>query len=83
MNDEARRPNVALGALEIHSPLFRCAHSCGADVHQLWHAGLHLEGHFILRDARGDLRVVAQRGVLLVERVDRGHVRALSLARDF
>ncbi len=80
MNDEARRANVALGPLEIHSPLIRCAHSFGADVHQLWHAGLHLEGHFILRDARGDLRVVAQRGVLLVKRVDRG--RALSLARD-
>ena len=27
MNDEARRPNVALGTLEIHSPLIRCAHS--------------------------------------------------------
>ena len=29
-----------------------------ANVHQLRHAGLHAERHFILRDARGDLGIV-------------------------
>ena len=74
-----RREGAVAGCAAVEFERFR---AFGTDVHQLRHAGLHLEGHFILRDACGDLGVVAEGGVLFVERIDRRHVRALSLARD-
>ena len=44
---------AALGAVQVED-LLRLV----GEVHQVRHAGLHAEGHLVLRDARGDLRIV-------------------------
>ena len=67
---DGERPVARLAAVELAS-VFGVF---GSQVHQVGHAGLHLEGHFILGDARGDLGVVDERVVLAVERVDGRHV---------
>ena len=41
-----------------------------------------VEGHLVLRDARGDFGVVNERVVLAVEGVDRGDVAMLALTRN-
>jgi hypothetical protein len=53
-----------------------------AHVHQIRHAGLHLEGHLILRDACGDLWIIHECVVLLVECVDGRHIGSLAITRD-
>ena len=52
------------------------------DVHEAGHAGLHLERHLILGDARPHFGVVHRAAAELVQRIDRRDVAALGLARD-
>ena len=54
----------------------------GRDVHELGHAGLHLEGHFILGDTRGDLGVGDDFVAMEIKGRDGVDVAALGIARD-
>ena len=47
-----KRPVAPLRAVQVQDVL-----GLIANVHQLRHARLHLEGHFVLADARGDLGI--------------------------
>ena len=53
-----------------------------AGVHQIGNAGLHLEGHLVLRDPRGDFRIVHDGVVLGIDRVGRLHHVLLLVAGD-
>ncbi len=74
---DANEPSPGLHAVEIQDMLRFLA-----GVHQFGHAGLHAEGHLVLGDPGGDLRVVHQRVVALVDLVDRlDHVLLLSVRK--
>ena len=40
------------------------------DIHEIGHGGLHLEGHLILSDPGGDLRIVLSLAQKIIEPVD-------------
>ena len=54
----------------LDAVVFECLRRLGLEVEELGHARLHLKGHLILGDARGDLGIDGLFGELAVEAAD-------------